>query len=154
MTTTTQAAPPRWEAAIAVSGFAVGFVGDALLNVAVTRVRVFDAGLREYFPRHGALEAMFIAGGLVALTAFLAALLLGRVVALAPERDGEHVVRDIALRSAYFFAFGAVVDNFFRFGNLMGSLSGMYCALSPPVSMFFAGAPLVAAYWIALALFW
>lgn len=128
-----------------VAGFIVGFVGDLLLNVMTQKLKILDAGLIDYFPRHKTLEAAFIAGGLVAFTVYIALQLWEKVIIRKTVSETKHLYT-----IAYLFIFGAIFDNFFRFFHLMPTLDGMYEALSPPVSMFFAGGPLVASYLLAL----
>lgn len=129
---------------VAVYGFVVGFVGDLFLNLFTQNLKILDAGLINYFPRHGTFEAACIAGGLVAITVYVGLSIW--------ELVNHDEISNIKLEYTfvYIFLFGAFVDNFFRFLHLMPTLNGMYEKLSPPVSMFFAGSPLVAALGLAV----
>lgn len=127
---------------VAVAGFVVGFVGDAGLNFLTQVAKVLDAGLVDYFPLHGTFEALCIAGGLVALVTFVSLIIWTRVFKMS--------LYDFIPTAIYLFIFGAVLDLAFRYLHLMPTLDGMYEYLSIPVSMFFAGSPLVAAYVLAV----
>jgi hypothetical protein len=139
---------------IVLSGFLVGAVGDVLLQIGVGGFG-FSFGLREYFARHGSRESVLIAGGLVAATTWVALLILDGVAdAFGLEAGTRRFSSDSNSwihTLVYLFLFGAVIDNAFRYGRILPSLDGMYAELSPPVSMFFAGGPLVLAGLIARA---
>jgi hypothetical protein len=117
------------------SAFVVGLVGDILLNFSTQNLG-YDFGLKKYFKHHGALEAMFIAAGLM-----WASMWLG--LKLWPL-DINHP--DTVL---FLFLFGSVVDVLFREYRLMPTLDGMYKSLHPFLSMIYAGGPLVLSYYAA-----
>lgn len=129
---------------VTIAGFVVGFVGDLLLNLFTQHLKILDAGLIDYFPRHGTFEAAFIAGGLVAFTVYISILLWEKIII-------RKTISEVPLWKTlvYIFIFGAIFDNFFRYLHLMPTLDGMYIKLSPIVSMFFAGGPLVASVLLA-----
>jgi hypothetical protein len=125
------------ESQILNTTFFFGAVADLLLNYITQNVLIGDPwGLRSYFERHGIAEAMCIAGGLMYVTMWLGLKLWGN-----PNQPKT---------TLFLFVFGAVVDFvLFRQGRMMPSLDGMYTAMSAPVSMAWAGGPLVMAYGLA-----
>jgi hypothetical protein len=130
---------------ITIFGFLVGFIGDLLLNLMTQKLKVLDAGLIDYFPRHYTLEAAFIAAGLVSFVVYIGVFLWEKIKGDTVENINKWHT------GIFLFVFGCFVDLFFRYLHLMPSLDGMYEKLSIPVSMFFAGGPLVASYALALA---
>ena len=120
---------------VSITAFFFGFFADLALNY-LSRRFDWKVGLAEYFAKHRALEAAFIAGGLVLLSMWIGLMLWGG------NPNKPHT-------ALFLFVFGAAIDNIFRFGHIMPTLDKMYVALSPPESMFWAGGPLTATFLIA-----
>lgn len=104
--------------------FIVGFAGDAALQLLVQN-GYGDWGLSEYFERHGSVEAMFIAGGMMYAAAYVHEKLTGGNEPLS------------------LFVYGAAVDVAFRYGRIFPSLDGYYAALTPVESAIWGGLPMV-----------
>lgn len=128
-----------------IIGFIIGFIGDLGLNISTQRLRILDAGLINYFPLHGTVEAAFIAGGLVSFCVYISLLLWEKVIMRKKISEIKH--RDTII---YLFVFGCILDLFFRYLHIMPSLNGMYEKLSIPVSMLFAGGPIAASFILAI----
>lgn len=132
------------KADVAISGFIVGFLGDLLLNFLTQKAKVLDAGLIDYFPLHRTLEAAFIAGGLVAASIYIALVLWENLFCQSIDNSNNWYT------GLYLLVFGSILDLFFRYFHLMPTLDGMYEKLSIPVTMLFAGGPLVASFGFAI----
>jgi hypothetical protein len=112
-----------------MSAFTVGFFADLALNY-LTTTQDWKVGLKGYFKKHGVMESAFIAAAIMYASMWVGFTLHGVVT---PQMD----------QGVFIFVFGLIIDNLFRFGNLMPSLECMYNALSIPTSMFWAGGPLL-----------
>lgn len=126
---------------VTVIGFIIGFLGDLLLNLMTQKLKILDAGLIEYFPRHKTLEAAFIAGGLVSFTVYISLFIWENLIMNDTISEIKYWYTIL-----YMFIFGAIFDNLFRFFHLMPTLDGMYQKLNPIISMIFAGGPVAASF--------
>jgi len=108
--------------------FLMGVLGDAGLQMLGTSISSEQWGLRDYFARHGPVESLFVAGGMVSAFWYVSTIYLG----LDP----------------YGSAFlGAVTDVAFRTWLPMKSLAGYYAYMPWWKSVFWAAFP---AYLLAL----
>jgi hypothetical protein len=123
------------------TAYAVGIAGDIGLQLITSQPGLPGWGLRDYFKRHLPAEALMIAAGLMFATMWLLLTVWGG----DPGRPGT---------AAYLFVAGGVVDLAFRYLRIMPTLDGMYEALSVPVSMFWAGGPILFSYLLARRLFY
>jgi len=103
------------------TSFMVGFVGDSILQFSVNNLG-FNMGLKNYFIKHGRVESLFIAGGIVAL-----ALILYTVVLKLP------------LTYTNLFIYGIVLDFIFRLTRFFPSLDEYYDRLSIPETAIIGG---------------
>lgn len=101
-----------------------GFLGDLGLQT----LDRGTWGLTEYFQKHGKLDSMFIASGMMSIFGGLFVLSTGR-----PPTYPEA------------FLYGGSLDLLFRYLRPMTSLNGYYAALSPPVSFVWGGIPFLMA---------
>ena len=92
--------------------FLVGFFGDIFLQL-LAKFTSFDYGLRGYFKEHGAVEAPFIAGGMMVLFIII------------------YGLTGLPLKWQYFAIYGVILDILFRTFMIFPSLKGYYAALSP-----------------------
>jgi hypothetical protein len=102
--------------------FLTGFVGDAVLQIAVNKLG-FDMGLRDYFVQHGRVEALFIGGAIVVLPYIIYIYLL-----------------NLPLTYTNLFMYGIVVDFIFRYTRFFPSLNEYYDKLSIPETTLIGGA--------------
>jgi hypothetical protein len=125
-----------------IIGFIVGFIGDLGLNLSTQKLKILDAGLIDYFPLHGTIEAAFIAAGLVSFCVYISLFIWEQLIKI--RYGSDKTIADVKYRYTiiYMFIFGCILDLFFRYLHIMPSLNGMYEKLSIPVSMFFAGGPI------------
>ena len=119
-----------------IGAFVFGITADIALNVVTKQDWTPDVGLKDYFVKHGALESVFIAGGLLFGSMFTGLTFWGGDV----NRVGT---------VPFLFAYGALLDVAFRRFRLMPTLDSMYNKLHPLTSILWAGGPLVLAYYTA-----
>lgn len=86
----------------------VGFIGDALTQLAMNKKIVHLAGLEEYFQRHGKVESMFIASAILSL--FYAI----------------YLMLNLPLKWYYLAIYGIVLDIIFRRFRVFPSLDKFY----------------------------
>lgn len=106
----------------------VGGVGDAALQTLVNN-GYGPWGLDTYFGKHGAVESVFIAAGMMGVF----------TAAAKPFLDDSAV---------QWFLYGAGLDVAFRYSRIMPSLDNYYESMSVPASLFWGGAPFVAMLWL------
>lgn len=116
---------------VETTAFFIGFFADLLLNY-LTRTFKWNVGLLDYFKLHKTIESAFIAAGLMFLSMWIG-LRVFRVTTLDPK-----------YLAVFIFLYGCVIDNFFRYFHWMPTLNGMYEAMTPIRTMFWAGGPLLA----------
>ena len=92
--------------------FLVGFFGDIFLQI-LCKISSFDYGLRGYFKEHGAVEAPFIAGGMMVLFYII------------------YNLFKFPLKWQYIAVYGIILDILFRTFMIFPSLKGYYSALTP-----------------------
>ena len=92
--------------------FLVGFFGDIFLQL-LCQTPYFDYGLKEYFKIHGAIEAPFIAGGMMVLFSII------------------YGFTGLPLKWEYLAIYGVILDIIFRVFMVFPSLKGYYSALTP-----------------------
>ena len=92
--------------------FLVGFFGDIFLQI-LAKSTPFDYGLRGYFTEHGAVEAPFIAGGMMVLFYII------------------YNFFKFPLKWQYIAVYGILLDILFRTFMIFPSLKGYYSALTP-----------------------
>jgi hypothetical protein len=106
-----------------------GFLGDAGLQFMVARGFGGPTGwgLKPYFAQHGAVESLFIAGGMLSLFYIL------YLYVLPPT------VQDLAL-------YGVLLDLVFRRLSIFPSLAGYYAHLNYFWSAFWGAVPMLMPY--------
>ena len=105
--------------------FLVGFFGDAFLQIIVL-IRGNIANLKVYFQRHGRLESMFIAGGMM----FLFGWVYTQLQALF----------SVSLNNNYYlFLYGGLLDIIWRKFALFPSLTYTYYKANNPIQSFIWG---------------
>lgn len=112
----------------------VGFFGDALLQVLVSRTSLGGKsgwGLKEYFAQHGRAESLTIAAGMMAI--FYAFYIY---------------VLQFPLKWYYLAAYGVILDLLFRKSMIFPSLKGYYAHLNYFWSAFWGAIPILLVYWI------
>jgi len=91
--------------------FLVGFFGDLFLQI-LCKSTSFDYGLRDYFTQHNGPEALFIAGGMMALFMII------------------YNLTGLPLKWQYLAVYGVILDLLFRTFNIFPSLEGYYSSLN------------------------
>ncbi len=92
--------------------FMVGFVGDAILPIAVTSFGS-DIGLKNYFIQHGKVESLLIGAAIVCFAYIL-----------------YTVVLKLPLTYTNLFIYGILIDFVFRFTRFFPSLNEYYDKLN------------------------
>ena len=120
--------------------FYVGFIGDFLLQM-ITKIRGNIANLKPYFNRHGSLEAMFIAGGMMYLFGHIYTTVIG------PAEPDLNVINLLKL-----FIYGGVLDIIWRQFNLFPSLKHTYYTANNQLQSFiWGGIPMIIPLFIGSA---
>lgn len=106
--------------------FSIGAIGDFILQCIVNSSDQNDLwGLKYYFERHGRMESIFIAGGMMQFfTVFY-----------------EEI--DPSLNTIGLIVYGSLIDLVFRYFDIFNSLENYYQKLSVPVTMFWGFFPLL-----------
>ena len=104
-----------------------GFVGDALLQILTTKLGGPTGwGLKSYFKQHGSSEALFIAGGMLAIFFIIYLDIL-----------------NLPITWYYLALYGIILDLMFREWCIFPSLDGYYKALNYFWSAFWGAIPMV-----------
>lgn len=100
--------------------FYIGFIGDILLQI-IIKMRGDVAHLKQYYSRHGPLESLFIAGGMMYLL--------------------MAIYEQIGFKLTYInlFIYGGVLDILWRQFHLFPTLTYTYYTANNQIQSFFWG---------------